>query len=141
MKFSRSRIIRFIVMLAFLVCMLFANFIAVRKIMSYGVEVYFYDKLLVAYNIGAEKGMREEFALIRSSDRMPRELGLIKDFQARIGGLKDPAVFLSDKVEQGKKKVNLIRNLRSAAIALMIILFGWRLIVDFANRFKSKGKI
>jgi len=139
MSFPKSKIIKFAVTAVFLTCMLFANFYAVRKIMRYGVEVYFYDKLLVAYNIGGEKGMQKELRQIRTSDKMPRELALEKDFESRIGGLKDPAEFLSAKVQQGKQKVNLIRNLRSAAIVLMILLFGWQLAVKSRSRFKSKS--
>jgi len=125
-------------MAVFLACTLFANFYAVRKIMRYGVEVYFYDKLLVAYNIGGAKGMQKELQQIRAFDKMPRESALAKDFESKIGGLKDPAEFLSAKVQQGKEKVNLIRNLRSAAIVLMILLFGWQLVVNTRSRFKSK---
>ncbi len=139
MRFIKSRIIKFAVMTVFLACMLFANFYAVRKIMRYGVEVYFYDKLLVAYNIGGEKGMQRELQQIRSSDKMPRESALAGDFESKIRGLKDPAEFLSAKVQQGKQKVNLVRNLRSAAIALMILLFSWQLVVNSRSRFKSKS--
>lgn len=140
MKFSKSRIIRLAVLLVFFTCMLFANFYAVRKIMRLGLEMYFYDKLLVAYNIGGAKGLTEELDKIRSDDKMPRELPLAKDFEGRIKILKDPAQFLSDKVEQNRRKVNLIRNLRTAAIALMIIIFCWQMMLNFLKRFKQKRR-
>jgi hypothetical protein len=70
---------------------------------------------------------------------MPRESTLADDFESKISGLKDPAAFLSAKVQENKQKVNLIRNLRSAAIALMVFLFGWQLVVNFRSRPKPKG--
>lgn len=137
MRFSRSQIIKLALTLVFLVCVLFANFYAVRRMMRLGLEVYFYDKLLVAYNIGGRKGLEEEIEKIRAADKMPRELVLAKDFEIRLKGLKDPAQFLSEKVEQNKRKVNRIRNLRTAAIILMFIIFGWRMMVNFRWRLKN----
>jgi hypothetical protein len=117
--------------------MVYANYYAVRRIMRLGVEIYFYDKLSVAYNIGGKKGLKEELQNIRANDKMPHELALAKDFEIKLRSLKDPAAFLNDKVTQDKQKVNLIRTLRSVAIILMFLVFGWRLIANFAGRFKS----
>jgi len=138
MEFSRSRIIKIAVMLAFLCCMLFANFIAVRMMFRYGVDTYFYDKLLVAYTIGGEKGLKTELDKITVTDKLRRESVLAKDFSARLQTLTYPGAFLQDKVQKNKKKAYFIRNLRSAAIVLMIVLFGWQMIVNSAVRLKSK---
>jgi hypothetical protein len=134
MKFSKRQAIRLIVMLAFLACMLFANFYAVRKMLDYGVKVYFYDKLLVAYNIGGIKGLEDELEKIRVTDKMPRELILAEEFASRLKSLKEPAVFLEDKVEWGKKRINFIRSLRSGAIVLMVLIFGYQLILEKQKR-------
>lgn len=138
MSLSKGMVIKFTIMLVFLVCMLFANFYAVRKLMQYGMEVYFYDKLSVAYSIGGAKGLEEELEKMRSTDKMPRELPLAKEFEIKLKNLQDPAVFLRDKVEQNKERISLIRSLRSAAIILMFFIFAWRLSVNLCGRFKCK---
>jgi len=134
MKASKSKIIRVMVMLVFLCCMLFANFIAVRMILRYGVEAYFYDKLLVAYTVGGENGLKMELDSIPLTDKNPREAMLVKDFAVRLKTLTDPELFLKDKVYKNKKIISSARNLRTEAIFIMFILFGWKLIVGFANR-------
>ena len=134
MKFSRSRIIKIVVMLVFFCCMLFANFFAVRMMLGYGVDTYFYDKLLVAYNVGGSKGLKMELAKIPVNDKLRRESMLAKDFTARLETLTDPGAFLQDKVQKSKGMAFFIRNLRSAAIILMFILFVWQLFVNSAAR-------
>ena len=104
--------------------------------MRYGLELYFYDKLLVAYNIGGRKGLELEMEKMRTTDKMPRELALAKDFEIKLKELKDPAEFLSDKVTRNKNMVNLVRNLRSIAIILMLLIFSWRLIINLPRRSK-----
>jgi hypothetical protein len=118
--------------------MLFANFFAVRMMLRAGVDVYFYDKLLVAYSIGGPEGLKTELGKISVSDKLPRELMLAKDFAARLETLTDPEAFLQDKVDKSKRMVSFIRNLRSAAMALMFILFSWQLIVKFSTRLQPK---
>jgi hypothetical protein len=136
-EFSRKRVIKLAVMLVFFCCMLYANFFAVRLMLHYGVDTYFYDKLLVAYTIGGSEGLRTELNNIPVTDKLPRESILAKDFAARLKGLKDPEAYLKEEVRKSKKMVSFIRNLRSAAIYLMFILFGWQLIMNFINRPKS----
>ena len=131
MEFSRRRIIKIAVTVVFLGCMFFANFIAVRMMFRYGVDAYFYDKLLVAYTIGGEKGLRIELANIPVTDNLLRESMLAKNFAVKLETLTDPGVFLKDKVQKSKKIAFSIRNLRSAAIIIMFILFCWQLIVKF----------
>lgn len=138
MGFSRGRIIKITLTLAFLCCALFVNFFAVRMILRYGVDTYFYDKLLVAYTVGAAKGLKLELDNIPITDKLPRESMLAKDLAARLGTLADPEAFLKDKVQKNKKMVSFVRNLRSAGMIIMFILFGWQLIVNFPARFKSR---
>lgn len=131
MKFTRARIIRIAVMLVFLCCVLFANFIAVRMILRYGVEAYFYDKLLVAYTVGGQKGLKMELEMIPLSDKSPRETMLAGDFSSKLGTLTDPGAFLKEKVQKARKMAYSIRNLRSVAIVIMLIIFGWQAVVKF----------
>jgi len=137
MSFPKNRIIKIIVMLVFLSCMLFANFVAVRMLMRYGVDTYFYDKLLVAYTVGGREGLNLELGKMPVTDKFARESVLAKDFAIRLETLADPGAFLENKVDINKRMVNLIRNLRSAAIYLMLILFACKLIIDFINKHKS----
>jgi len=111
--------------------MFFANFIAVRMMLRYGVETYFYDKLLVAYTIGGAKGLKVELEKISVTDKNRRESILAKDFSARLGTLTDPEAFLKDRVQKAKKMAYSIRGLRSAAIVFMLVIFGWQSIIRF----------
>lgn len=139
MKFSKNRVIRIAVMLVFLSCVLFANFFAVRMMFSYGVEAYFYDKLLVAYTVGGAKGLKMELEMIPLGDKNPRESMLAKDFTARLGGLADPEAFLKDKVRKARKTVYFIRSSRSAAIVVMLIIFTWQLALNYAAGSRSRS--
>ena len=136
MGFPRNRIIKIAVMLVFLCCTLFANFFAVRMMFRYGVETYFYDKLLVAYNIGGAKGLKMELGKIPFTDKSPLESKLAKDFSVGLENLTDPGAFLRNKVQKSRKTAYFIRNLRSAAIALMLLIFGWQVLKKHLNIWK-----
>ncbi|MCX5711022.1 MAG: hypothetical protein NT060_03555 [Candidatus Omnitrophica bacterium] len=140
MKFTKKQIIRFLVMLFLLACMLFANFFAVRAMLRYGVEVYFYDKLQVALSIAGVKGMDEELAKIRSTEKLPRVIKLTAEFDAQRNSIADLDKFLHDRVEQSKKKVEAVRNLRSLAIILIALAFCWQLLSRWFERRRCKGK-
>jgi len=129
------------VTLIFLACMLFANFVAVRMMLRYGVDTYFYDKLLVAYTIGGAEGLKLELDKISATDKLPRESVLARDFSGRLETLADPQAFLQDKVTKSKGTVFLIMNLRSGAIILMFLLFVWQLLVNSAVRSKFKKSL
>lgn len=124
--------------LVFFACMLYANFYAVRKMSNYGVELYFYDKLSVAHDIGGSKGMKDELRKIIFSEKFPKELALARAFESRLQNLKDPAAYVDAQVEHSKARLLFIRHLRTIAIVLMLLLFIWRMIVGFLARFKSK---
>jgi len=134
MKFSKVRIIQVTATLLFLVCMFLANFLTVRVMLRYGVDAYFYDKLLVAYDIGGKGGLKEELGKIPVTGKSSRESVLAKDFNSRFAGLGNPELFLSQKVQESKQKIILMRNLRNAAVGVIFILFIWQLIVGFLAR-------
>lgn len=138
MEFFRKRVIKFAVVLVFVCCMLFVNFVSIKMIIRYGVDTYFYDKLLVAYNIGGSEGLKLELSKISVTDKSPREQMLAKDFAVQIETLTDPGRFLQDKVDKSKSKINSIKILRSAAIYILIILFALRAIINFMNKPKTK---
>jgi hypothetical protein len=138
MEFSGNRVVKITLMLVFLSCMLFANFIAVRMMFRYGVDAYFYDKLLVAYTVGGDKGLKLELSTIPITDKLRRESILAREFSGELARLKDPRAFLADKVQKSKKMASFIRDLRNAAILVMLILFGWQLIMGRINAAKRR---
>ena len=73
--FTKKQLIRFAVTFIFLCCMLFANFFAVRIMLRYGVDAYFYDKLLVAYNIGGANGLKIELDKTKNVHRSQFDSG------------------------------------------------------------------
>jgi hypothetical protein len=125
-------------MAMFLTTMLIANFYTVRNMNRYGLELYFYDKLLVAYNIGGEAGLKEELKEMLLDDRSPRQLILAKDFIAKMESLKEPLIFLNNQVEKNKSKISFFRNLRTTAIIFMLLIFIWRLITNIKTGSKPK---
>jgi len=140
MGYSKTKIIRFFLLSIFFVCMLVANFYAIRKMGQYGVELYFYDKLLVAYNVAGKSGLQEELLKISVSDQFPREKLLANGFKKKINELNDPGAFLEEKVSQNKEEVTFYKNLRIWAFILMAVVLAWRLFIDFVSRQKSRNK-
>ena len=138
MEFSRNRIIKIALTAIFLCCMLFANFFALRLILRYGVDTYFYDKLLVAYTIGGTNGLKLELDKISITDKSLRESMLAKNFATKLETLVNPKAFLQDKVQENKKMIFFIRNLRSVAIIIILILFTCKLFLDYNARSKLK---
>ncbi|MEW5758249.1 MAG: hypothetical protein AB1755_02070 [Candidatus Omnitrophota bacterium] len=134
MKFSKDRLAKFVVSLIFLSCVLFANFYAVRKMLSLGTEVYFYDKLSVAYDIGKRAGLDEELKKILSQGKFPKEIVIAKNFEVKLKTLKDPYSFINSEVDKKKDQIKLIRNLRTWALAIIIFIFGWRTISSFKKK-------
>ncbi len=138
MKLSKIQVVRALLMLVFFICMLFANFYAVRLMGRYGVELFFYDKLAVAYDIGGAEGMQKELQQIMLNEKFRRELVLADDFKNKLGTLDNPQAYLVNKVQDARKKIALLRNLRTIAIALMFIIFIWRLIAGLVSRYKIR---
>lgn len=111
-------------------CVIFANFYAIRRIEHYGLELYLYDRLLVAYDTGSRNGMDKELKNIISDDKMPRERKLAEEFQAKLINIKDLQGYLKDIVAEKRSKVMLLRNLRLAAVILMLLILGLRLLIN-----------
>lgn len=128
MSINRERIIKIVLMAAFFICMLFANFYAIRKMGRYGAELFIYDKLLVAYNVAGRAGLEKELEEVFTEKVFPRELSIAKEFKEELKNLKDPAGYLSAKVTQSRANITLLRNLRTVAILLMFFIFGWQLV-------------
>lgn len=135
MSFSWIRVTKLAVTMLFVACMFFVNFIAVRIMLTRGAEIYFYDKLLVAYDIGGMEGLKTELGKMKTGDKSSSEAKLAMDFSVRLeGALGDPEAFLRDKVAKYKRTLSFIRDSRSAAISLMLVLFVLQVILKHSKR-------
>jgi len=115
-----------------LILFLFANFYTIRQIMRNGAEVYFYDKMLVAYQIGKMPGLKDELENLLSQEKMPRQMILAKDFKKNLDRLESPGKFLKDTVEDLNKKITLFRKLRNIALGVILVIFILRIIIKLA---------
>lgn len=112
---------------------LFANIYAVRKIMRYGAEAFFYDKMLVAYQAGAEKGLKEELnRMLAWDNKSAIEVRIAHDFKGKLASIKDPEKFLNAIVTEKVNTVNRLRQMRSIAFLLIFAAF---LVKMFLKRF------
>ncbi len=102
---------------------LFANIYAVRKIMLYGAEAFFYDKMLVAYQVGSEKALKAELDKVLTNAAPGLELKTAQDFQGRLPGISKPEEYLSGVVEKKVSQVKTLRQLRTVTFVLLILIF------------------
>jgi hypothetical protein len=116
-----------IIAAALMILFLFANIHAVRQLMRYGTELFFYDKLNVAYQIGGEAGFNKELERVLVLSKMPREVALARSFQKSLVNLAAPEKYVQDKVDDLGKKVALYRFLRNVAFFLILglLLLRW----------------
>jgi len=125
-KHLKVRKIRIAITVVLLLLFTFANIHAVRQMARYALELYVYDKLLVAYQVGKDTGMKNELSLLLSQDKMPRQLALARSFDRKMASLASPGEFLENTTEDLKKKIELYRNLRNIAFALIIAILLFR---------------
>lgn len=129
MDISKKRKISRIITALLFFFFLFANIYTIRRLSYYAVELFLYDKLLVAYQVGGMNGVNNELEIILSQDRMPREIALAKTFKNNLGNLKAPDKFLKNAVEEKKKDIRLFRNLRNIAFVCIVALFLLRIML------------
>jgi len=142
MKSSGIRNIRIAVGVALFFLFIFANLFTVRQIARYGIELYFYDKINVAYQTGGMPGLRNELDRVLLEDNMPREAKVAIEFKRGLDKINDPGVYLSRLTEDLKQKVNRFRNLRNLAFILIAIILVLRLVLEVVlRRIKSAGCI
>ena len=134
MKPSSVHKIRVLLTTVLLLLFLFANIYTIRQIMSCGLELYFYEKMLVAYQVGGEPGIKKELETIISQDKAPREIALAKVFKNKLGNIHQLDRPLKDITENLKKKINLFRNLRNAAFGLILVIFLFQFLLNLSVR-------
>jgi len=129
MKFPKIRKIEIVITIILLILLLFANFYTIRQVMRNGAELYFYDKMLVAYQIGKMPGLKDELENLLLQEKIPSQIALARDFKKNLGRLESPGEFLKDTTEELKKKIILFRKLRSIALGVILVIFILRIII------------
>jgi len=137
MKSFNTRLIRASMAVMLLALAVYANFYTVRSMAQYGVEMYFYDKLLVAYQAGGGMpALEDEMEKVFATSDMPRELAVAREFKKNLPAIKDPEEFLRNTVREKEKKIKLFRCLRNISFALMALIILLRLALNFFAKVK-----
>lgn len=110
-------------------CFIFANIYSIRKVSIYATELFFYDKLLVAYQTGGLGGLNNEVGRIIFQEDAPRQVKLAEIFKENLKSLDEPGEFLKSAVEKRKKEIDLYRNLRDVAFACIGLLILLRVMM------------
>jgi hypothetical protein len=126
--------IRIIITVALFFLFAFANFYTIRRMAHYGVQVYLYDKLLVAYQTGGVSGLNAELERVLKQDKMPRELAEAKAFKSNLVNIKDVNEYLSGVTKHKMDRINLLRNLRILAFVLILLIFLARFILNLSKK-------
>ncbi len=117
------RKIKIAIAIIFFLFFIVANFYAIRALTLYGSELYFYDKLLVAYRFAGDDGLKRELANVLSQDKLRHELVIARKFESNLANIKNPGEFLTEAVRDRKQKVNFFRNLRTVSLVVIFVLF------------------
>ena len=121
MKPSGRHKISIVITITLVLLFIFVNFYAVRKMGRYGVELYLYDKLLVAYREGGGMpGLKNELERVLIYDKMRHEVAVARDFQKELDTIQAPEEFLEQAVRERKAKINSLRTLRIIAFVLIM---------------------
>lgn len=138
MKLTGTQKLNLVLIVLLFVLFIFANFYVIRVAGLCAVEAYFYDKLLVAYQIGGERGMQLELEMILANDKMPHELATAREFKSNLGNIKEPDKFLEEAAKDGKEKIKLLRLLRNIAFVFILLFAVLRLVI---SRKAQKGRV
>ncbi len=135
MKFSRERIFRVTIATVLLILAVYANLYTIRRMTHYGMELYLYDKLLVAYREGdGMPALRRELDRAAAQRNMPREAALAVEFKKNLDTIEAPEEFLEKRLEEDRNKLRLLRNLRILSFLLILALILLRLRVNLSGK-------
>jgi len=127
--FPKKQIFKALIIVVFIFLMAFANLYVVRQMANCAINMYFYDRLLVAYEAGSAAKMEENLNIIASNSDLPRERGLAIKFKKNIGNIKDPHTFLKNIVANNRARLKRLKNMRNISIILIVILFILRCVI------------
>jgi len=130
MKFFDKRKKSITVAVILFMLIIFANLYIVRKAARDGLELYFYDKLLVAYHIGGMNGLNTELNYVSAHSRIQKELKLVKDFKKNQENNKDAEGFLKKITDKKRKAIKHARVMREAAFGFIIVFLLLRVFVS-----------
>ncbi|MFA5275569.1 MAG: hypothetical protein WC417_01590 [Candidatus Omnitrophota bacterium] len=132
----QKKLITLAVTLLFLVCAIYANFYAIRRMERYAVEAYFYNKLQVALQFGGVNGLNNELNSIDRQYGQKRQHALAEEFKKVLPQLKNPGQYLSDTVTEREARITRIKSFRLTAMLIIIAIFSWRLYAGYYARSK-----
>ena len=134
MKLSGRKTRRVVIVSILFILFIFANFYSVKKIMHYGVELYFYDKMLVAYRVGGMRGLNSELAYTLAGDKNPNEQVPARNFKENLKDIKDPGDFLGEVVKEKRKKMRFMRHMREVSFGVIVAFLLLRIALDRVER-------
>ena len=100
----------------------YANFVAIRRVAVYAIEVDFYNKLSVAYDLGGVGGVNSELRKIAATTKLRHELKIAAEFKDRLVDLKNPKDFIEGSISYANKKIRLLLYLRHLALGLILVI-------------------
>jgi hypothetical protein len=118
----KEKAVKLIITAALALLALYANFIAVNRLGRYAVEIDFYNKLSVAYDLAKEEGVRKELSGIKAKSRLRHELKSAAEFENNPAALKDTGKFISDTLLLKNKQARSLLRMRRAAIILIAVI-------------------
>ncbi len=127
-KFKKNAIARLVLPFILLFLMLYANFYAVRRMEHYGVRAYFYQQLVVAYDIGKTPAVKQQISKIISENKYPRQKAMASEIESKIADMKDPGAVLNGLLEREREGLARIKVMREAAFVLLILLIFVRVL-------------
>jgi hypothetical protein len=116
------KITRIALVTALIVLSIFANFVVIRYGAKYVIEADFYGKLSAAYDVAGRKGLDNELGKMISGRAGKRQALLAEDFRDNLAGIADVEAFIDRSLEQDKRMVRLLQNLRFWAFTLIVLL-------------------
>jgi hypothetical protein len=98
------------------------------------VEVDFYNKLSVAYDIGGVEGVKSTLYKIKTHDKVRHELLVAAEFEKRLETFKDPEIYIDKTIAEKSKEIRLLLNLRKVVIILILGILVLRVFINARQR-------
>jgi len=118
----KAVIIKITLGLLLIILAIYANVVAIKRLAVFAIEVDFYNKLSVAYDLGGREGVKTELSKIEAISKLRRELRIAAEFRNRTASLEDPKGIIENSRSYAIKKINMLLNLRRLSIILILVL-------------------
>ncbi len=132
----RAILYRVLLTTAVVFLMLFANFFVVNRAGRYAVEIDFYNKLLVAYDLKGHSGVEETLKNIRANrGGFKRESVVAAEFEKGFAQIADLRGYLKKNKDEKSKRIVFLFNLRRLSFLLVLLLIILKaVIVKFTRK-------